>query len=128
MSFEEMWRDLTPVGRSASSGGYFRQPWESAELELRVEQRTRALEERSEELRRVERMRQHLIEMIVHDLNNPLTTLFGAIEMLESHDKGLTPEFRKRVLQCGRISILELERLVYQLGCVGRLERGATIF
>lgn len=35
MSFEEMWRDLAPVGRSSRSGGYFRQPWESAELELR---------------------------------------------------------------------------------------------
>ncbi len=35
MTFESMWRDLTPVGRSASSGGYFRQPWTSAESELR---------------------------------------------------------------------------------------------
>ena len=35
MGFEEMWRDLAPVGRSASSGGYFRQPWTSAESELR---------------------------------------------------------------------------------------------
>ncbi len=34
--FEQMWRDLTPIGRSASSGGYFRQPWLSAELELRA--------------------------------------------------------------------------------------------
>ncbi|AIY19962.2 allantoate amidohydrolase [Pimelobacter simplex] len=34
--FEQMWRDLAPVGRSASSGGYFRQPWLSAELELRA--------------------------------------------------------------------------------------------
>ena len=34
--FEQMWRDLVPVGRSASSGGYFRQPWEAAELELRA--------------------------------------------------------------------------------------------
>ena len=34
--FEGMWRDLTPVGRSASSGGYFRQPWTSAESELRA--------------------------------------------------------------------------------------------
>src|SRR5689334_7937721 len=34
--FEEMWRDLAPVGRSASSGGYFRQPWASAESELRA--------------------------------------------------------------------------------------------
>ena len=32
--FEAMWRDLTPVGRSAASGGYFRQPFASAEREL----------------------------------------------------------------------------------------------
>ena len=30
-----MWHDLAPVGRSAASGGYFRQPWASAESELR---------------------------------------------------------------------------------------------
>ncbi|MCF6376077.1 allantoate amidohydrolase [Nocardioides KLBMP 9356] len=34
--FEAMWRDLVPVGRSASSGGYFRQPWGAAEVELRT--------------------------------------------------------------------------------------------
>ncbi|HEX5918319.1 MAG TPA: allantoate amidohydrolase, partial [Nocardioides sp.] len=33
--FEQMWSDLAPVGRSASSGGYFRQPWTAAESELR---------------------------------------------------------------------------------------------
>lgn len=33
--FEQMWSDLAPVGRSATSGGYFRQPWTSAESELR---------------------------------------------------------------------------------------------
>ncbi len=31
--FEQMWRDLAPVGRSASTGGYFRQPFASAERE-----------------------------------------------------------------------------------------------
>ena len=34
--FEQMWADLAPVGRSASSGGYFRQPFEAAETELRA--------------------------------------------------------------------------------------------
>lgn len=34
--FEEMWGDIAPVGRSPQSGGYFRQPWHSAELELRA--------------------------------------------------------------------------------------------
>jgi N-carbamoyl-L-amino-acid hydrolase len=33
VSFEEMWRDLAPVGRSTASGGYFRQPFTSAERE-----------------------------------------------------------------------------------------------
>src|SRR5215210_2213477 len=32
--FERMWADLAPVGRSATSGGYFRLPWLSAEREL----------------------------------------------------------------------------------------------
>jgi N-carbamoyl-L-amino-acid hydrolase len=32
--FERMWTDLSPVGRSASSGGYFRQPFTAPEREL----------------------------------------------------------------------------------------------
>ncbi|RHW26112.1 allantoate amidohydrolase [Nocardioides immobilis] len=36
MTFESLWHDLAPIGRSATSGGYFRQPWASAELELRA--------------------------------------------------------------------------------------------
>lgn len=36
MSFEEMWRDLTPVGRSSTSGGYFRQPFTAAERECQA--------------------------------------------------------------------------------------------
>ena len=34
--FEAMWSALAPVGRSAASGGYFRQPYTSAETELRA--------------------------------------------------------------------------------------------
>ena len=47
--FEQMWRDLAPLGRSAASGGYFRQPFTSVEAELRawfVEQCARARAER----------------------------------------------------------------------------------
>ena len=36
MTFEAMWRELLPVGRSEASGGYHRQPWTSAESELRA--------------------------------------------------------------------------------------------
>ena len=34
--FEQMWAALAPVGRSASTGGYLRQPFTSAETELRA--------------------------------------------------------------------------------------------
>jgi N-carbamoyl-L-amino-acid hydrolase len=33
MDFERMWADLAPLGRSAASGGYFRQPFATAERE-----------------------------------------------------------------------------------------------
>jgi beta-ureidopropionase / N-carbamoyl-L-amino-acid hydrolase len=32
--FERMWADLAPVGRSAASGGYFRQPFTTPEREM----------------------------------------------------------------------------------------------
>src|SRR3954454_13832212 len=31
--FDQMWSDLTPLGRSGTSGGYFRQPFSAAERE-----------------------------------------------------------------------------------------------
>ncbi len=34
--FEQLWADLAPLGRSAASGGYFRQPWTAADSELRA--------------------------------------------------------------------------------------------
>jgi len=34
--FERMWADLAPIGRSAASGGYFRQPFLAADAELRA--------------------------------------------------------------------------------------------
>ncbi len=34
--FEQMWRDLAPIGRSSATGGYFRSPYTSAETELRA--------------------------------------------------------------------------------------------
>lgn len=34
--FERMWSDLAPIGRSAATGGYFRQPFTSPENELRA--------------------------------------------------------------------------------------------
>ncbi|MGN6131198.1 MAG: allantoate amidohydrolase [Nocardioidaceae bacterium] len=46
--FEQMWRDLAAVGRSAESGGYFRQPFAAAEREAHAwfleEARARDLE------------------------------------------------------------------------------------
>ncbi len=36
MTFEQMWADLAPLGRSARSGGYFRQPFTPVEEELQA--------------------------------------------------------------------------------------------
>lgn len=50
--FERMWADLAPVGRSATSGGYFRQPFTTPERELAAwfeeQARARSLEVESD--------------------------------------------------------------------------------
>jgi beta-ureidopropionase / N-carbamoyl-L-amino-acid hydrolase len=35
VAFEQMWAEIAPIGRSASTGGYFRQPFTTADAELR---------------------------------------------------------------------------------------------
>jgi len=53
-----------------------------AQLELIAE--ARSMEIANEELRRLERLRDDLVHMVVHDMRSPLMVVTGALEMLEA--------------------------------------------
>ena len=62
---------------------------------LKLKAATDALEESARKMKELEKLRDDLMKMIVHDLKSPLTSVLATIEMLMDGDFGpLTPEQR----------------------------------
>ena len=63
---------------------------------LKLKAATDALEESARKMKELEKLRDDLMKMIVHDLKSPLTSILATVEMLMDGDFGpLTPEQRK---------------------------------
>jgi len=78
------------------------------------------------EQKRVEKLKQEFVAMITHDLRTPLASIKAVLEVLESQDSGLRPEWRDRVHRSAESSarlislindLLDLEKMQ-----AGRLE------
>ncbi|MHB2032866.1 MAG: sensor histidine kinase [Gemmatimonadaceae bacterium] len=67
---------------------------------LRLKGAMDALEESSRKMRELEKLRDDLMKMIVHDLKSPLATVLATLEMLLDEDFGpLTPNQRRALLE-----------------------------
>ena len=65
---------------------------------LRLKFATDALEESYRKLRELEKVRDDLMKMIVHDLKSPLTSVLAALEMVLDGDFGAVNEGQRRAL------------------------------
>ena len=83
-----------------------------------------ALEERNEILQEMERVRQETIDLIVHDLRNPLANLFGTLKMFESV---LPDEFwseNSELMSIAQLAYQRMRRLVDSLLDMRSMEEG----
>jgi two-component system sensor histidine kinase/response regulator len=89
---------------------------------LKLKAATDALEASYLRLRNLEKLRDDLMKMIVHDLKTPLTSMVATLEMLDDGDFGaVTDSQRQAIGDCsGRAD--ELLRLIEDLLEVARLE------
>jgi two-component system sensor histidine kinase/response regulator len=89
---------------------------------LKLKAATDALEESLRKLKELEKVRDDLMKMIVHDLKSPLTSIIGAMEMLIDGDFGtLTPE-QRGALGDAELRAEDLLALIEDLLEVARLE------
>src|SRR2546421_6632730 len=65
---------------------------------LKLKAATDALEESLRKQKELEKVRDDLMKMIVHDLKSPLTSVIGAMEMLVDGDFGPLTENQRRAL------------------------------
>ena len=89
---------------------------------LRLKFATDALEESYRKLRELEKVRDDLMKMIVHDLKSPLTSVLAALEMVLDGDFGAVNEGQRRALGDAEAKAEDLLALIEDLLEVARIE------
>ena len=89
---------------------------------LKLKAATDALEESLRKQKELEKVRDDLMKMIVHDLKSPLTSVIGAMEMLIDGDFGPLGDDQRRALQDTEKRAQDLLGLIEDLLEVARLE------
>ncbi|HET7623108.1 MAG TPA: ATP-binding protein [Gemmatimonadaceae bacterium] len=92
---------------------------------LRLKFATDALEESYRKLRELEKVRDDLMKMIVHDLKTPLTSVLASLEMALDGDFGIVSEGMRRALGDAEAKAEDLLALIEDLLEVARIEETA---
>jgi two-component system sensor histidine kinase/response regulator len=89
---------------------------------LKLKAATDALEESLRKQKELEKVRDDLMKMIVHDLKTPLTSMIGAMEMLNDGDFGPLTDEQRKALADTESRAQDLLSLIEDLLEVARLE------
>ncbi len=89
---------------------------------LRLKFATDALEDSYRKLRELEKVRDDLMKMIVHDLKTPLTSVLASLEMVLDGDFGVVSDPQRRALGDAESKAEDLLALIEDLLEVARLE------
>ena len=94
---------------------------------IRLKAATDALEDSMRKLRELEKVRDDLMKMIVHDLKTPLTSIIAGLEMVMDGDFGAVNEQQKKILGDAEAKTEELLVLIEDLLEVARIEEAAMV-
>ena len=93
---------------------------------LKLKAATDALEDSYRKLRELEKVRDDLMKMIVHDLKTPLTTVLATLEMVGDGEYGPVNDSQQGALADAKIKAEELLSLIEDLLEIARIEDGAV--
>src|SRR5881394_3596871 len=92
---------------------------------LKLKAATDALEESARKMKELEKLRDDLMKMIVHDLKSPLTSVLATIEMLADGDFGAMTQQQRSALGDAEAKSEDLLALIEDLLEVRRIEETA---
>ncbi|MDQ6925835.1 MAG: ATP-binding protein, partial [Candidatus Eremiobacteraeota bacterium] len=93
---------------------------------IRLKRTTDALEDSVRKLRELEKVRDDLLKMMVHDLKSPLTAVLATLEMIADGDYGAVSEAQRGALGDAQGKSEELLELINDLLEVARIEEGTV--
>jgi two-component system sensor histidine kinase/response regulator len=92
---------------------------------LKLKAATDALEESFRKLRELEKVRDDLMKMIVHDLKTPLTAVLATLELLLDGDFGQLSDMQQQVIADAEGKAEDLLRLIEDLLEIAKIEEAA---
>jgi len=123
-------------GLDAGADDFVSKPFQAVELLARVRSLLKAkrlhdeldlslerLRQQNEELIRLEQLREGLTELIVHDMNNPLTNVIGNLDLIGRMPPALS-DMQQESVEFARAGAKRLMRMVRNLLEIGQLEEG----
>lgn len=119
--------------RAFQAGGvdYVTKPFQIEEVQARVQthlqlRRQRIqLQENFQQLQSLERMRDSLTHMIVHDMRTPLMSIGGYLELLQTFEVGGLSSVGLEYVAKSRVNVTRLVQMANEMLTVSRLEAGA---
>lgn len=78
---------------------------------------------KNEKLKELERIKEGLTHMIIHDLNNPLSAIYGNLEMIKVENQNLSETERDTMDKCLAYS-LDLRQMIQGFLDIHRMEEG----
>ena len=78
---------------------------------------------KNQQLKELERIKEGLTHMIIHDLNNPLMAIFGNLEMIRTENKNLSESQQDRMTKCLHYCD-DLRQQIQSLLDIHRMEEG----
>ena len=93
-------------------------------LHDQLEQAKRRVEQQNAELIRLQRMRDELVHMMVHDLKNPLSGVFSRLQMLDHYESANMTEWQRRNIRKALQSGQMLLNMITTILDVHRMEEG----
>ena len=116
---------------------FLSKPFENVELLARVksllrlkeyhdklETKNRELAEKNASLLRMDKFKEDLINLIIHDMKNPLFVIQGNLQMMSMSMQNLSAEYLKKYTQRIERSSQQLLRMVVNLLDISRIEEG----
>lgn len=94
-------------------------------LHIRMAEQNTLLREQNAQLRALEKLRDDLTHMMVHDLRNPLTCIYGFLRLLDLRGRPLLPPDLGECIISSLSSTQELIEMVTSLLDINKLEAGA---
>ncbi|ELR96522.1 PAS domain-containing sensor histidine kinase [Gloeocapsa sp. PCC 73106] len=92
------------------------------ELELKVRDRTAALQQSNEELQELSELKSRFVAMVCHEFRNPLNNILLSASSLDRYDSQMSPDQRRDYLKGVKIDVERMTRMIDDILAIGKIE------